>query len=103
MVCDIYYHDGPMTAAQMFTYVRHMHGDIWAYFVKDKDLVIIPIQPGIGDTLDDIREMAFKKGLCCSEVNAIWPEYIDGDILSAESASDYLVINEVRGKYMQVY
>ncbi|MCD1293455.1 hypothetical protein CUJ83_00385 [Methanocella sp. CWC-04] len=103
MVCDACLPDGPMSAVQMFNYIRHRYGDMRTYFLRDRDIIVIPVYDGMDEDVDTIRELAVRKGLNCSTVSAAWPEYLSSDILSSEDACDFLVISEIKGKYVQVY
>lgn len=101
MACSLCYGDTPLNAVQLFTYLRHRYPELPAYFRRDRDVVIIPEGEGTEETLDAIREIALHSGLCCSEVSAAWPEYLSPEIAAAESAANFLVITEIRGKYSQ--
>lgn len=90
-----------MSAVQLFNFIRHRYTDMRAYFNKDTDMLVLSVYEGMDEEIGHIKELAVRKGLYCSEVNASWPEYLDSDILSCELTSDFLVITDIRGKYMQ--
>lgn len=101
MVCDIFCGDGPMTAAQLFSYIRHRYAGMSVYFNRDKDAVIVPMKPDNEDAVSGIMETAARKGLYCTTVSAAWPEYLDDDIICEEVGVDFLVVYEVKGKYIR--
>jgi hypothetical protein len=103
MACDDCLKDGPMTSAQMFNYIRLNHVDLKAYFLKDRDLVVIPASDDNAGKLDLIREIALRKGLNCAIVNAAWPEFFGTGLIFSEEHTDFFVISEIKGKYMQVF
>jgi hypothetical protein len=82
-----------MTVAQMFAYVRHRYGDMQAYYLKDRDVLAIPLSDVNPEVAASIRELAVRKGLICSTVSAVWPEMLGPEILALDSASDFLVIS----------
>ncbi|CAJ37665.1 hypothetical protein [Methanocella arvoryzae] len=102
MACHLLYDDSPMTAVQIFNYIRHRYPDIGAYYRGDREIVVIPEAEGIEEAVMSIRELAVRKGLNCSEVCAAWPEYLGQEILDASGASNFLVIAEIKGKYSQL-
>jgi hypothetical protein len=63
MACNLAYGDGPMSVAQMFTYVRHRYAGMQAYYVKDRDILAIPLSDGNEEAAASIRELAIRKGL----------------------------------------
>lgn len=101
MACNLAYGDGPMSVAQMFTYLRHRYAGLQAYYVKDRDVIAIPLSEAAGEAAASIRELAARKGLSCSTVCAAWPELVGNEVVSLDAASDFLVISRVDGKYMQ--
>lgn len=101
MVCEIFCGEGPMTAAQFFGYLRHRYAEMSAYFNREKDAVVIPLDDGVQEAMPGIMEMATRKGLYCTTVSAAWPEYLDGDILAAETCAEFLVVYEVKGKFIR--
>lgn len=101
MACNLVYGDGPMTVVQLSTYLRHRYDDLQAYFLKERDVLVIPLIPGNEDVIGQIRELAVRKGLSCSQVNAAWPEYLGQEIALLQDFSDFLVITEISVKYLQ--
>ncbi len=95
MACNLAYGDGPMSVAQMFTYVRHRYAGLQAYYVKDRDILAIPLSDGNEEAAASIRELAIRKGLTCSTVCAAWPEHMGNEIISLEAASEFLVISNI--------
>ena len=93
--------DGPMTAAQLFNYIRLRFDGLPASFLSDRNAVIVPLLPGTEAAAEEIRELAVRKGLSCSQVSAIWPEGLGAEVVSREEATDFLVISEIRGKFLQ--
>jgi hypothetical protein len=102
MACNLAYGDGPMSVAQMFTYLRHRYAGLQAYYMKDRDIIAIPLSGDAEEAVASIRELAIRKGLTCSTVCAAWPELAGPEIISLDSASDFLVISRVEGKYLQL-
>ncbi len=74
MACNLIYDDRPMSAAQLFTYIRHRYGDMKAYYLLDRDIVAIPLTAELEEAVAGLRELAARKGLDCCEVSAAWPE-----------------------------
>lgn len=101
MACNLLYDDSPMTAVQLFNYIRHRYPDMAAYFQSGRDILVIPEVEGIEETVQSIREMAVRKGLNCSEVCAAWPEFLVPGMVDLSGASNFLVITEIKGKYSQ--
>jgi len=101
MECNLAYGDGPMSVAQMFTYVRHRYAGLPAYYVKEREIIAIPLSDAAEEAAASIRELAARKGLSCSTVCAAWPELVGNEIVSLYGASDFLVISRVDGKYLQ--
>ena len=99
MACHLLYDDSPMTAAQLFNYLRHRYPDMDAYFRSDRDILIIPEFEGMEEHVQSIRELAVRKGLNCSEVCAAWPAFLGPEIADTAGASNFLVITEIKGKY----
>jgi hypothetical protein len=93
MACNIYYDDSPMTVAQLFTYIRHRYEDLRAYYLKDSDLVAIPLTDEMEEVTDSLRELAARKGLTCCEVSAAWPELVGPELASLDGAPGFLVIS----------
>jgi hypothetical protein len=101
MVCEIFYNDDPLTAVQFFNLLRMRYDSLNFYYLDDREAVVIPVDESSEEKVDEIRELALRKGLLCSDVSASWPEFLSDDILAVEPAGDFLVVREVRGKYMQ--
>ncbi len=101
MACNLAYGDGPMSVAQMFTYVRHRYAGLQAYYLKGRDVIAIPLSGDSDEAVTSIRELAVRKGLTCSTVCAAWPELAGPEIICLDSASDFLVISCIDGKYLQ--
>lgn len=100
-LCQSCLKDGPMSAVQLFTYLRHRYPGLPAYFIRERDIVIIPLSEATAEASDDIRELAVCKGLNCSDVSAVWPEQLGADIVGTVGVSDFLVIAQITGKYLQ--
>ena len=99
MACNLLYDDSPMTAVQLFNYILHRYPDLGAYFLRDRDLLVIPLTADNDEIAQAIRELSVRKGLNCSQVCAAWPELLDPGVLDLSAASEFLVISEIRGKY----
>jgi hypothetical protein len=97
MACNLAYGDGPMSVAQMFAYVRHRYAGLHAYYLKDRDLIAIPLSYAVEEAAASIRELAAYKGLTCSTVTAAWPELTGPEIISLDGASEFLVISLADG------
>ncbi len=101
MACHLAYDDSPMSVAQLFTYVRHRYGDMRAYYLKERDLVAISLADDAEEAVASLRELAARKGLSCCEVSAAWPELVGSELTTLDTATDFLVISCIRGKYLQ--
>jgi hypothetical protein len=101
MACNLIYDDSPMSVAQLFTYIRHRYGDMRAYYLRDRDVVAIPLAQENDEATASLRELAVRKGLTCCEVCAAWPELVGPELASLDGASDFLVISRINGKYLQ--
>ncbi|WP_424359734.1 hypothetical protein [Methanocella sp. MCL-LM] len=101
MACHLLYDDSPMTAVQLYNYIRHRYPDMGACFRSDRDILIIPELEGMEEPVQSIRELAVRKGLNCSEVCAAWPEFLGPEIAGIAGATNFLVITEIKGKYSQ--
>lgn len=101
MACNLIYDDSPMSVAQLFTYIRHRYGDMRAYYLRDRDVVAIPLDGENVEIAVNLRELAVRKGLNCCEVCAAWPEMVGPELTSLDGASDFLVISRIDGKYLQ--
>jgi hypothetical protein len=102
VACNLYYDDSPMTVAQLFTYIRHRYGDLRAYYLKDSDLVAIPLADETEEVAASLRELAARKGLTCCEVSSAWPELVGPELSSLDGAAGFLVISGDGGKYLQL-
>jgi hypothetical protein len=101
MACNLIYDDSPMSVAQLFTYIRHRYGDLRAYYLKDRDLVAIPLEGETEEVVLNLRELAARKGLTCCEVSAAWPELVGPELASIDGAPEFLVISSFCGKFLQ--
>jgi hypothetical protein len=101
MACNLIYDDSPMSVAQLFTYLRHRYVDLRAYYLKDCDLVAIPLEDGMEEVNASLRELAARKGLSCCEVSAAWPELVGPELTSLDGAPGFLVISCDSGKYLR--
>lgn len=102
MACQLLYDDSPMTAVQLFTFIRHRYPGLGAYFLRERDVLVIPeAEDADVEVLQLIRELAIRKSLNCSEVCAAWPEFLDPEFTAVSGASNFLVITEIKGKYSQ--
>jgi hypothetical protein len=101
MACNLAYGDGPMNVAQMFACIRHRYAGLQAYYMKDRDVIAIPLSDSVEEAAASIRELAAWKGLSCSTVCAAWPELVGDEIVSLDGSSDFLVISRIDGKYLQ--
>lgn len=95
VTCNLHNDDGPMTVAQLFTYIRHRYGDMRAYYLKDRDLVAIPLADETEEAVTSLRELAARKGLACYEVSAAWPELVGPELASFDDAPGFLVISSI--------
>lgn len=94
MACNLIYDDSPMSAAQLFTYIRHRYGDLRAYYLADRDVVAIPLADDALEAVMGLRELAARKGLVCCEVSAAWPELVGPELASLDGALGFLVISQ---------
>jgi hypothetical protein len=101
MACNLYYDDSPLTVAQLFTYIRHRYGDLRAYYLKDRDMVAVPLEDETEEAVMNLRELAARKGLTCCEVSAAWPELVGPELSDIDGAPGFLVISGDGGKYLQ--
>jgi hypothetical protein len=101
VACNLIYDDSPMSVAQLFTYIRHRYGDMRAYYLRDRDVLAIPLSDDNEEAMASIRELAVRKGLTCCEVSAAWPEMVGPELASIDGAAGFLVISCIRGKFMQ--
>ena len=92
MACHLASGDGPMSVVQLFNYLRHRYAGLPAYYLKDRDVVAIPLSVDAGEIAAAIRELAVRKGLACSEVSAAWPELIGPELALAVEAQLFLVV-----------
>ncbi len=100
MACGITYDDDSlMTVTQMFTYIRHRYEDLRAYYLEDREVIAVPLSGTPGEAIAELRELAARKGLACSEVSAAWPELIGHELTDIEDARSFLVIAQADGKY----
>jgi hypothetical protein len=83
-----------MSVVQLFTYIRHRYGDMRAYYLKDRDLVAIPLADETGEIIMSLRELAARKGLACCEVSAAWPELVGPELAVLDGAPVFLVISQ---------
>ncbi|OPY28426.1 MAG: hypothetical protein A4E28_01549 [Methanocella sp. PtaU1.Bin125] len=94
MACNLAYGDGPMTVAQLFACVRHRFAGLSAYYLKERDVIAIPLSDAAaGEAAVFLRELAARKGLSCCTVTAAWPELAGPEIISLDGASEFLVIS----------
>jgi hypothetical protein len=101
VACNLIYDDSPMTVAQLFTYIRHRYGDMRAYYLKESDVVAIPLTDDTEEAVAGLRELAARKRLNCCEVSAAWPELVGPELAALDGASAFLVISRISGKYLQ--
>jgi hypothetical protein len=99
VACNLVYDDSPMSVMQLFTYIRHRYGDMRAYYMKDGDLVAIPLEDETEEAVLSLRELAARKGLSCYEVSAAWPEMVGPELASLDGAPGFLVISRETDKY----
>lgn len=93
--------DSPMTVTQMFTYIRHRYGDLRAYYLEGREVIAVPLSGEPGEAIAELRELAARKGLACSEVCAAWPELVGPGLAGIEDARSFLVISPITDKYLR--
>jgi hypothetical protein len=69
------------------------------YYLKDRDLVSIPLADETEEITASLRELAARKGLTCCEISAAWPELVGPELACLDDAPVFLVIAQNRGKY----